>query len=345
MTGSLSFGGKREMLARGLLWSGASHLLSRLPARDFLLVLNYHRIGNPDEDRFDPGVFSATAEQFNQQLAYLKRHVSLVTLAEALAFVEGKINEKKCRCRVLITFDDGYLDNYNIAFPILRSHGAQAVFFLATDMVGSCHVPWWDHIAYLLRTAQRRRFTLSYPNSLAVNLDKNGLHESLKAVLLSYKNPANSDSARFIRELAEEAKGDEPSGTQRRFLSWEEAREMSRCGMSIGSHTHLHQVLSQLDTGRQFEELSISRAIFREKLGVEIDVLAYPVGGKSSFTDLTKGAARDAGYRAAFSCHGGTNLRGKTLPYDVKRMKIIDQSLSRFKVQTAVCCATGKFWP
>jgi peptidoglycan/xylan/chitin deacetylase (PgdA/CDA1 family) len=345
MKSALSFGGKRELLARGLLWSGASFLLSQLPARDSLLVLNYHRIGNPNDDLFDPGVFSATADQFDNQISYLKRHVSLVTLEEALAFIDGTIKEKMSSCRVLITFDDGYLDNYNIAFPILRSHGAQGVFFLATSMVGSCHLPWWDHIAFLVKTARTHRFTLSYPSDLAVDLDKNGLNESLRAVLRSYKNPANSDSARFIQELGEASMGEDPPKTMRRFLSWDEAREMSKCGMAIGSHTHSHHVLSQLEPSRQYEELSTSRAILKEQLGVEVDVLAYPVGGRTSFTDQTRSAAREAGYRAAFSFYGGTNLPGKTSPYDVNRIGIDNQSQGRLRVRTAVCSATGKFWP
>ena len=94
MAGGLNFGGKRELLARGLRWSGATFLLALLPARDSLLVLNYHRIGNAEEDLFDPGVFSATAEQFNDQIAYLKRRLSLVTLDEALAFIDGTEKEK-----------------------------------------------------------------------------------------------------------------------------------------------------------------------------------------------------------------------------------------------------------
>jgi peptidoglycan/xylan/chitin deacetylase (PgdA/CDA1 family) len=345
MTGSLSFGGKRNLLARGLLWSGASFLLAQIPARDSLLVLNYHRIGNPDDDLFDPGVFSATADQFDDQISCLKHHVSLLTLDEALSFVDGTNKEKKSRCRVLITFDDGYLDNYNTAFPILRSHGAQGVFFLATSMVGSCHVPWWDHIAYLVKTARRRRFSLSYPTDLAVDIDENGLAQSLRAVLRSYKSPANSDPARFILELAERAGGEDPPKTVRRFLSWDEAREMSRGGMAIGSHTDSHHVLSQLEPGKQLQELSTSRTILKEQLGTEIDVLAYPVGGSSSFTDQTQSAARDTGYRAAFSFYGGTNLQGKTSPYDVKRIGIENQNRDRFRVRTAVCNATGKFWP
>jgi peptidoglycan/xylan/chitin deacetylase (PgdA/CDA1 family) len=251
MTRRLSLGGKRELLARGLLWSGASFLLSKLPARDSLLVLNYHRIGDSDDDLFDPGVFSATADQLNDQIAYLKRHVSVITLEEALAFIEGTLKERTRRCRVLITFDDGYLDNYSIAFPILRSLDVQGVFFLATGMVGSCHVPWWDHIAYIVKTARMRRFTLRYPADLLVDIDQSGLAESLRAVLRLYKRPENSDPTRFIQELEQAAKGEELPGTIRRFLNWDEAREMIAGGMAIGSHTRSHQVLSQLEPDQQ----------------------------------------------------------------------------------------------
>jgi len=345
MAVGLNFGGKREVLARGLLWSGASLLLSQLPKRDLLLVLNYHRIGNAADEAFDPGVFSATAEQLNEQISYLKRSVSLVTLEEALAFIEGNLKEQTRRCRVLVTFDDGYLDNYEIAYPILRSHGAQGVFFLTTSMIGSSHVPWWDRIAYLVKTARLRRFCLRYPAELKVDVDKDGQTESLQAILKLYKSPANTDPARFMLELAEEAQGSEVPETQRRFLSWDEAREMSRGGMAFGSHTVSHPVLSQLEPERQREELVQSRAILKEQLGIEVHALAYPVGHQASFSDETQRLARESGYRCAFSHYGGANLRGKTSLYDVKRTKIVSQSLVRFQVRTEVCRATGEFWP
>jgi peptidoglycan/xylan/chitin deacetylase (PgdA/CDA1 family) len=307
--------------------------------------LNYHRIGNSDDDPFDPGVFSATADQLNDQISYLKRQVSPVTLEESLAFIDGTIKEKARRCRVLITFDDGYLDNYELAFPVLRSHGVQGVFFLATSMVGSCHVPWWDHIAYLLKTARKRRFSLRYPVYLAVDMDENGLTKSLRDVLSLYKKPENADSIRFIRELGEESKGEDLPGTLRRFINWDEAREMIRGGMAIGSHTHSHQVLSQLGPDQQYEELAQSRSTLKEQLGLEADVLAYPVGSMISFSERTQMLARELGFRAAFSFYGGTNMQGKTFPYDVKRIGVGDQSWCRFRVQTVVCRLTGNYWP
>lgn len=345
MAGFGHIGGKRELLASGLRWSGASWVLSQLPASDSLLVLAYHRIGNPEEDLFDPGVFSATADEFNDQIACLKRQVSFVTLEEAVAFVEGSVREKTNRCRVLVTFDDGYLDNYQVAYPILRDHGVQGVFFLPTSMVGSTHVPWWDHIAYLMKTARRRQFSLRYPGGLDVDIDMDGIAPSLRAVLSVFKKPENTDHARFLRELAEEAHGDELPGTLRRFLDWDEAREMIAGGMAIGSHTHSHQLLSQLDPGQQADELTRSRSILQKELGIAVDVIAYPVGAKTSFTDETQKIARELGYRAAFSHHGGKNLRGHISPFDVKRNNVGTQSWTRFQVQAAVCRRTGDYWP
>jgi len=339
------FARKREFLAGGLYWTGVTSLLSQIPARDSLLVLNYHRIGSPGNDPFDPGVFSATGDQLSQQISYLKRHVALVTLEEALAFVAGTLKEKTRRCRVLMTFDDGYLDNYQVAFPILRSYGAQGVFFLATGMVGSCCVPWWDHIAFLMKTARQRRFSLHYPADLTVDLVENGMTKTLRDVLRLCKRPGNVDSERFIQELKEAAKGDDLPGTSRRFLNWEEAREMIAGGMAIGSHTHSHTVLTQLDTKQQQRDLSQSRLLLKEHLGIEAEALAYPVGTQSSISDRTRQSAREAGYRAAFSFYGGTNLPGVTQPYDIKRVGVGYQSCTRFRVQSAMCRITGKYWP
>ena len=338
-------GGKRELVARALFWSGAAALMRTLTERDVLLVLNYHRIGNPQDDLFDPGVFSATADQLDAQIAFLKRHFSVVSLDETLAFVGGADKSRAPRCRILITFDDGYLDNYQLAFPVLRSHGVQGVFFLATDMVGSCFVPWWDRIAYLMKTAAQRRFSLRYPAELAVDIEGNGMNRSLRDVLQLYKRPENSDSDRFMSELREVSAGSDPPATLRRFLDWQEAREMIDGKMAIGSHTHSHEVLSQLGVEGQRHQLAHSRAQFKEHLGIDVDTLAYPVGGVDCFTEQTQHVARETGYRAAFSFYGGTNARNATRPYDVRRVGVSDQSWPRFRVQASICASTGKYWP
>ena len=196
-----------------------------------------------------------------------------------------------------------------------------------------------------MKTARRRQFSLRYPADLVVDVDKNGMRKSLRNVLTLYKTPDNTDPTRFMRELREEAMGKDLPVTLRRFLNWDEARKMISGGMAIGSHTYSHRVLSQLGLEEQRQELAQSRALLREQLSIEADVLAYPVGNTTSFSEQTQNLARETGYRAAFSFHGGTNQQGMMRRYDVKRVGVGDQSWSRFRVQAAICRFTGNYWP
>jgi peptidoglycan/xylan/chitin deacetylase (PgdA/CDA1 family) len=338
--------GERERLARLLLGSGAMSVLSLLPGKDSLLVLTYHRVGDSEQDPWDPGIFSATGDEFDEQIAYLKRQYSLVTLEEALAFVEGTEKDKTPHCRVLVTFDDGYLDNYEIAYPILRSHGAQGVFFLCSNLVGSGHVPWWDHIAFLVKSAAKKRFILRYPTELDINVDKNGLKETLQSICDLFKTPGNLDPERFMEELTEVAGANPLLEVPRRFLNWDEAREMISGGMALGAHTHTHPMLSKLDGEDQRRELTLSRAILSEKLRIKADTFAYPFGSRTAFTKETQRIAEETGFRAAFSYYGRlANQRGTMDRFDLKRVSVGAQSWGRMQVQAGISRITGIFWP
>src|SRR5882757_5686648 len=151
--------GKREFLARACSRTGITKVLESLPQRLVLMILNYHRVGNAADTPFDSRTFSATPEELDSQLAYLKRRFHMATLEEALGIVNGN-REAPRRTSVLITFDDGYLDNYTLAFPMLRKHGVQGVFFLPTAFVGSGKLPWWDAIAYMIKKSRQKSIRL-----------------------------------------------------------------------------------------------------------------------------------------------------------------------------------------
>src|SRR3954454_4954622 len=100
--------------------------LGILPARWRLLpygvyCFTFHRIGNPASTEYSRNVFSCTAERLEEVVAYLKSHFEPVGLDELRTLVRTK---SECRKRyALLTFDDGYLDNYTLAFPVLRRQG------------------------------------------------------------------------------------------------------------------------------------------------------------------------------------------------------------------------------
>jgi peptidoglycan/xylan/chitin deacetylase (PgdA/CDA1 family) len=333
---------KRDLAAAIARRSGLTGLLASLPTRPSLLVLTYHRIGNADQCPYDPGTFSATCGELDEQVRFLKRRWHLVGLDEAIEIVEGKSKVKGAA--VLLTFDDGYLDNYESAFPILSSHGVQGVFFLPVGYIGSNRIAWWDAIAYIVKHSRRREFELAYPAVHRFNIATEGVRPVIARVLGVYKSLDAADGERFIRILEEVCGAARPENAERCFMNWEEAEAMLRGGMAIGSHTQSHRILSKLPAEDQFQEMACSKQILEKRLGVPVRSIAYPVGLPDSFTPITRAAAERAQYRVAFSYYGGVNTPGAIERYNVLREPVDNAGVARFGLQTTLAVVTRKYW-
>ena len=335
--------GKRELVSDLCAATGTTWLLEHTPRRPVLMILNYHRIGDQDATEYDPGLFSCTAEELDWQIGYCKRHYRMTTLDEVLGLLAGelRLNEP----RVLITFDDGYIDNYQLAYPVLRRHDVQGVFFLPTAFAGTSRIPWWDEVAYIVKRSRQTRFRLEYPQTQDFDIAADGVARCIMHVLRLYKQPAMRDHDRFVEHLERACDSARPgSGAQRCFLDWNEAREMQQGGMAFGSHTHSHEILSKLPASRQFEELRLSREILEKELGRNIDTLAYPVGARDTFSAETVEALRQAKYRAAFSFYMGFNTANSMAPFDIRRCGVDRQTRKRLRLQTAIASHAGSLW-
>ena len=335
--------GKRELISDLSAAMGATWLLEHIPSRPVLMILNYHRIGDKEATDYDPGLFSCTADELDWQIAYLKRRFRIATLDDVMQLLSGE--RRLTEPQVLITFDDGYIDNYQLAYPVLRRHAVQGVFFLPTAFAGTSRVPWWDEIAYIVKRSRRPRFRLEYPHPQDFDLENDGPAQCVMHVLRLYKQPAMRDHARFLEQLEHASDSSRPgSGAERCFLDWNEAREMQHGGMAFGSHTHNHGILSKLPPKNQLEELTLSREILERELGRKIDTLAYPVGARDTFSAETVEALRQAKYRAAFSFYAGFNAAGSIAPFDIRRCGVDQQSRKRLRLQTAIGSHGGSVW-
>jgi peptidoglycan/xylan/chitin deacetylase (PgdA/CDA1 family) len=335
--------GKREFVARVCASVGITRLLEAMPGERVLMVLNYHRIGRADETPYDSGTFSCTAEQFDWQIEYLKRRYQIATLDQALEMLSG--DARLPGPTVLITFDDGYIDNYTAAFPILRRRGVPGVFFLPTAFVGTGRLPWWDVIAYIVKRSRKTKIILDYPEPKTFDLTQEGTDTCTMRILRVYKQPSMQDHNHFVDALERACESSRPTNdAERCFLSWDEAREMRQAGMAFGSHTHTHEILSKLPRKRQQEEAAISKEILQHQLRQNIETLAYPVGAPDTFSKDTIEVLRQAQYRAAFSYYGGLNRPETIRPFDICRCKIDGQSQPRLRMQTALGTFTGSRW-
>jgi peptidoglycan/xylan/chitin deacetylase (PgdA/CDA1 family) len=332
---------KRELLAQAGAYSGFTRLTEVIPGPPLLLILNYHRIGDATQTLYDSGTFSCTVAELDWQVRYLKRRFAIVTLDQATDIVHGRSAPPKTS--VLLTFDDGYRDNYDAAFPVFVKHQVSASFFLPTSYIGTGCLPWWDMIAYIVKTSRERRITLTYPESAEFDLTPAHRARSIMDILKLFKRPSMTDTERFISELEAACGSTRPAeSAERCFLNWDEAREMQRGGMCFGSHTHTHEILGKLSLARQTEELQTSREILERELDRTIDTLAYPVGKLDTFSADTFTALRNAGYETAFSFYSGVNRPGHINPFDVLRFGVDGVSVATFRLRLALSATIGR---
>ncbi|HEX8030337.1 MAG TPA: polysaccharide deacetylase family protein [Vicinamibacterales bacterium] len=327
----------------GLLrMTGALQVLERLPRKRGLIVLNYHRVGDPAGNPFDDATFSATAAAFRAQMSYVKDRFATPPAATILeSFSRGRFDAPTA----LVTFDDGYRDNHTIAFPVLRELNVPACFFVVSGMLDRPRLPWWDGVAYAIKQTQVDRLILEYPTRLEFDLRSTARRLITWRILRAYKDASSIDDARFFDELGlRTGVVIDPEQLGRGlFMSWDDAREMAAAGMTIGSHTVTHPVLAALPEAAQRRELIESRDRIGHMVGVSPELFAYPVGGPGAFTEVTKRAAREAGYRAAFCYYGSLNLPATTDMYAIARLAVEhDQTPAQFRLRLATAAIGGR---
>jgi len=302
---------------------GASRVLEWFARRPGLFVLAYHRIGGCAGQAFDDELFSATAEGFQEQMLYLRSHFDLIGLEELLSRVQADHFNIE-RPTAMITFDDGYRDNYEVAFPILRELGVPAVFFISAGYIDCPRLTWWDRVAYVVKSTGRDMLELDYPEPVTIDLGQLDRNSAVQRILGAYKRMLEIDQGRFFDQLEERAgiKVDSKALGRDLFMNWDQVRGLKDGGMAIGSHTYDHPVLTRLPEALQRSELTRSKRLLESQTGGPVSAIAYPDGGLHAFSDLTKRLVRAAGYRAAFSYYGGFNRPGECDPFDLRRMAV-----------------------
>lgn len=264
-----------------------------------LYVFNYHRIGFPDDTDFDPNVFSATEEQFESQLKTITSRFQIINENDAIAL--GNSSKELSEPYAMITFDDGYIDNFTKSYPILRAMNVAAIFFITTDFVEGEILPWWDEVAWLIRNTQQSSIKL--PGMPApVTIEPKQVGETIKKVLRYFKDYGDisiADKLAEMRALCDDVQPSEED--QKLFMNWDQVKQLKLSGMGIGSHTCSHRVLSHLSSEEQKYELAKSKNLIENRIGEDVVSFAYPVGGVDSYSKETIKIAGDCNYRMAFT--------------------------------------------
>jgi peptidoglycan/xylan/chitin deacetylase (PgdA/CDA1 family) len=297
---------KREIL-QTLHRFGAFGALRHL-RRHAAVVVCYHGVLPGNDDRYDylhANFVSASA--FERHLTWLSGRYRVMPMKEILNALERNLPLPLRAAAV--TFDDGFANNYRVAFPVLRRMGIPATIFLTTGKIG---VPgaqlWTERVKRSVFLSRRSIVTVRLNDSYTYDLSSpQARARAARAVLAQLKRAALRTRDEWIERI-EEAFGHTPLGPcdaiRYEFLTWDEVRAMADADIEFGSHTVSHPILTSLSDDQLAAELSESKRRIETELKRECYAFAYPNGGYADFGRREMSLLEKNGYRCAFSLEG-----------------------------------------
>lgn len=308
-------------------------------AADAVTVVMYHYVRPLERSRY-PEIKGLEASQFREQLRYLKAHYNVISMDD---FVAAKQAGEKLPPRVcLLTFDDGYSDHYDYAFPIMMDEGVTGAFYAPRSVV----------LARQVLEVNKTHFILaSEPDKAKLEADLDGLVEGsrdrfdlppLAALKAEFRQANRFDPAEviYVKRLLQHAlpeplrmelaaklferyvSSDEQAFAEELYISIEQARVMAACGMHFGGHGDRHLWHARLDEAGQRGEIGGATELL-DLIGVPADkrTYCYPYGDHN---ETTLAVLKDYGYQAGFTATVGLANWASEAPYRLSRLDTND---------------------
>ncbi len=263
-----------------LYYSGL-HRLFRARYGGMGSLLMFHRVRPaPDLNSFVPNrSLEVTPDYFESVVKLLlDGGYQIVDMSEALRRVAA--GDKSRRFAVL-TFDDGYRDNYEFALPICRKYGVPMVVYITTGLIDRISTAWWLGLEQVLRANQRIAFDFDGKGYAFETGDNDARREAFIGVSNLMRSLSLADQERLAAHLATHFAIDFRALTDEAFMDWNEVRDMAGSGLAeIGGHTIHHPQLASLPADKASVEMRTGADILAEKLGQPVRHFAYPFGGR-----------------------------------------------------------------
>jgi peptidoglycan/xylan/chitin deacetylase (PgdA/CDA1 family) len=252
---------------------------------------------------------------------------------------------------VCVTFDDGYADNWHVAFPIMAKHGIPACIFVATGLVERGRESSWDSTERILNSARPPNGAITLEDvwgRLCVecpDADEHSLRGwNIEQPVATRRQQTYLDLLGWmhgrpeaqlephLRRLHAWVGLDLCPRPDRRFLTVDELRTVAaQPAITLGGHTVNHPLLSLLPEREQLDEIAGSRRQLAELTGRAPTLFAYPYGTSSDYTPATVRAVARAGYQFAFA-NMPARVR-RAAPFEIPRVLVRDWDLETFSAQ------------
>ncbi len=295
----------KQMIKSALMYSQVPRLIAwGLATR--VVILRYHSVlDEPSRyaDSIGYGIIHST-RSFRAHMEILASEYHPVTIDDLLLFLTGQKDLQ--RRSVLVTFDDGYADNCEIAVPILDHYGISAAFYVAVGPIDAPPIPWFSRLRYAFSISNRDTvFDIAEQRDrpLKEQADRYAAFQSAArhcACLVGNKQ----ESA--VREIEKHLNVAPLDAKECPMMTWDQVREVRRHGHTVGSHTVTHPNMAHVSAEELQHELVESKRKLEQVLGEPIVHFSYPSPIlEPHYTEETIRACAQAGYKTSVTCTSG----------------------------------------
>lgn len=295
-----------------------------------LTIFIFHRV-LPQPDPIFPSEVDAV--QFDKMMGWVKHWFNVLPLDSAVR----KLKDASLPARAAaITFDDGYLDNFAVAMPILKHHGLPATFFIATGYLDGGRM-WNDTVIETVRACRLPALDLRELGlGRHTTADFAQKRTTIDAVIRQIKYLLVPQRAQMAEQIAEVVQVEPPGNL---MMTSAQVLSMHRAGMQIGAHTVSHPILSRLTDEQARQEILGSKHFLEQLLGERVGLFAYPNGKPGEdYTPATVEVIRGLDFDAAVSTQWGASGVGADLlqlrrftPWDRTKLRFGVRLLSNFR--------------
>jgi peptidoglycan/xylan/chitin deacetylase (PgdA/CDA1 family) len=283
----------RDFLAE-LLWKLSLTNPERKKNSNFFII-TFHRV-LPDIllHQYPLQGLAVTPEQLEWFLIQFKKFFICMSLTNGwTSFVEHGTRQRPL---LAITFDDGQIDNYLYAAPVLDKHNVKGTFFVPFIGIEEQKLLWHDRMAYVIQFMINTNIKSNLLDQ--IDLKNNDIQRSIE----NAKKWDNIDRELWIRKAEEACLAKAPDWYG--FMSWGNLKELINRGHEIGSHSYSHPMLNDCSNYDLEREIIISKNMLESRLGAHVTSFCYPNG---NFSDDVLDTVRRAGYRVAVTTKWGSN--------------------------------------
>jgi peptidoglycan/xylan/chitin deacetylase (PgdA/CDA1 family) len=301
--------GFRQTIIRGglesLYFSGA-HLALKPFVGGVGAILTLHHVRPPRPDRFQPNrLLEITPRFFARVIRLLRRSgLDLVSLDEVhRRLTEGDFGKRF----VCLTFDDGYRDLLQYAYPVLKEAGVPFAIYVATSFADRLGELWWLALEAVIARNNRIGFTIDGRNRMfdcAALTEKRALYDELYWWLR--RRPTDAELRAIVRNLAAVYKVDIAAFCKELCMSWEELAELAADPLvTIGAHTINHPMLAKVPAETARSEMDLSRSVIEAALAVRPQHVSFPVGDRTSAGPREFAIAAELGFKTGVTTRPG----------------------------------------